>query len=65
MDCMLLSQLTLQQQVGKIKVKICGTWESTAPFLKGYIFNLDYLLVDEKVGINILYTFLFLYSLFF
>nr|CAD1829960.1 unnamed protein product [Ananas comosus var. bracteatus] len=39
MEYTLLSELSLQCQNCKIKVRICRIWESTAPFLKGDIFE--------------------------
>ncbi|XP_020102972.1 uncharacterized protein LOC109720334 [Ananas comosus] len=48
MENVLLSQLTLYQKECRIKVRICRLWQSTAPFLKGDIFSLECLLVDEK-----------------
>nr|CAD1829071.1 unnamed protein product [Ananas comosus var. bracteatus] len=48
MEYVLLSDLSLQRQGCKIKVRICRLWESSAPFLKGDIFGLDCLMVDEK-----------------
>ncbi len=65
MEYILLSELSLHQQNYKIKIRNCHMWESTDSFLKGDIFSMDCLLVDEKVDAIILHTCILLCALFY